>query len=181
VRIARKKVSDFPFNGHRGLAIQTRAMGSDPAAGARVAKATCDRLRTVVRRGSMPWTRGLQKTETASRGQIAERLKWLSKRRIWATAVIVTVLASLPLYVLFVVSAIADVDERSTAEALRYLAFAQIPIALVAFAVAGRVMPSIELAETTPGRRMLALLGKSGLVSVVTGVGAALAKSRLGL
>lgn len=181
VQIARRKVREAPFGNRRGVVIRAWSCKGDQKARGDAAAAMCDRLRVAVRRGSMPWTRGLKETETEPLKEIAQRLKWLEYRRTYATFAIVLAIASIPFYVLLAVVAFTEVDERSVSEVLTYVIFAQVPIGVVAFFVARLVMPPIDLAELTPGRRYLQLIGKSGLLTVVAGLAVALAKDQFGM
>ncbi len=179
VHMARKKVKAPPFCGNRGVVIKTWARGGDVAASKR-AREVCDRMRVTVKRGSMPWTRGLKRTELSSPSGVREELALLDRRRSLVTMMLVTILASMPYYMFVLASLLGVLNTKQLDDKLIYLLGAQTLILILGVLLARIVMPPIELAEITPGRRMLRLVGRSGLVTVLTGLLLAFLKTKAG-
>jgi hypothetical protein len=179
VLMARKRDSSFPFLNTRGLVVQAWVEGDDDGA-IEKAQAMCEELRVTLRRGSLPWTRGLKQTETSPRTSIAELLGGLGRRRTMTTMLIVTFLASLPFYAFFTLLSLDLIKVNDLDGVVIYLLVAQTLILVVGLPAARIVMPPIELAEITPGRRMARLIGRSGLVTVLAGLALAFVKAKAG-
>lgn len=181
VLMARKKVAGFPFGDTRGLVIQAWARSADSDAACEAAEAICDQLRVTLRRGSLPWTRGLRETETTSRDGIKSSLSWLNHRRTLMTMTIVVILASVPFYAILAILSLDVVEIKDVDGAVTAAVAAQVLILAIGLPAARFVMPSIEVAELTPGRRMARLLGRSGLVTGLAGLLLAFLKGKAGL
>jgi hypothetical protein len=162
VLIARKRIYEPPFNGTWGVVVQAHAGGGRGSAKLEEAKAMCDRLRIVLRRGSLPWTLGLRATETAPRNTIEHKLQTLGSFRANMTKGFVTMSASMP----FWLSALLLPDGRDTeGDRLPYLTAVQLLIIFWGPLLASRILPAIEINELSPARRMLRLVGRSGILS----------------
>ncbi len=176
VSIARKRIYEAPFSGTRGVVIQARAGG----AGAKLEDATamCDRLRIAVRRGSLPWTRGLRAAETGPRRGIEDKLQREGSFRANMTKAFVTMSASLP----FWLSALLLPDgQESEGERLPYLTAVQLMIIFWGPLLADRIFPAVEIADSSPARRILLLVGRSGILSAGAGILVAFVQVRAGL
>jgi hypothetical protein len=175
VLIARRKIYEPPFGGAWGVIV--RALARD---GPQEAKTMCDRLRIVARRGCSIWTRGLRKVETAPRITLQQKLLEMDGRRATLTKATVTMLAGTPFLLadLFLAHGPGRAAEKAN---LPYLTGAQLLILFVGPLLGGIVLPPIEVAELSPARRLLRLVGRSGVLSAGVGLLAALARVRLGL
>lgn len=174
VLIARRKIYEPPFGGAWGVIV--RALADDP----KEAKAMCDRLRIVARRGCSIWTRGLRKIETASPTVLQRKLFEMDGRRATLTKATVTLLAAAPFLLADLLLSHGPGKEAEKAT-LPYLTGAQLLILFVGPLLGGVVLPPIEVAELSPARRLLRLIGRSGVLSAGAGLLVALAKVRLGL
>jgi hypothetical protein len=177
VLFARKKLYEPPFGGAWGVVVRARA----GKGGEEEAKAMCDRLRIVARRGCTIWTRGLRKVETAPRLVLQRKLLEMDGRRAVLTKGLVTLLASIPFLVVGLLSSDDLPGKDAEKAAIPYLTGAQMLILFVGPLLGGVILPAIEVAELSPGRRFLRLLGRSGVLSGGAGLLAAFAKGRLGL
>lgn len=92
---------------------------------------------------------------------------------------IVSILVSLPAYVFLL--HVITVSTGAGRAAYTHMGAVQLLVAIPSVALAPVVMPSIEVAELTPGRRMVRLVGRSGLISVAVGLVVAAIKAKLGV
>jgi hypothetical protein len=181
VLMARKPVYEPPFGGSWGVVVQTSASGGAPAQRSERAVAMCDRLRVAVRRGSSRWSRGMRVSQTGPRERIRHRLLTLGGRHKALTHGVVTMLASTPFWLAAGLQSAGVLHDAETKGMLTYLVIAQCLILSFGASLAGMVMPAIEVAEMTPGRRALRLIARSGLLSAASGLIVAFIRVKAGL
>jgi hypothetical protein len=181
VLMARKAAYEPPFGGSWGVVVRARAAGGAPAQRSERALAMCDRLRVAVRRGSSRWTRGLRASEAGSAEEIRQRLFALGGRHKALTHGLVTMLASTPFWLAAGLQSAGVVGDAESKGTVTYLVIAQCLILTFGASLAGMVMPAIEVAETTPGRRALRLIARSGLLSAASGLIVAFIRVKAGL
>ena len=109
--------------------------------------------------------------------------KWRN-RHLWAQLIFAGVTVCLGLATLALVLLLEpgnDFDAKAAAERLGvFFGFVLAFVQLSSFFLATLLYPAIELADRTPGRRILQIVGRSGLLSAAAGVGAAYLKSQVG-
>jgi hypothetical protein len=181
VLMARKAVYEPPFGGSWGVVVQTTVFGGAPGRRSERALAMCDRLRVAVRRGSFQWARGLRVSETGPREGIRQRLFALGGRHKAWTHGAVTMLASTPFWLAAGLQSTGVTHDAESKGTLTYLIIVQCLILTFGGPLAGMVMPAIEVAEMTPGRRALRLIARSGLLSAASGLIVAFIRVRAGL
>jgi hypothetical protein len=179
VLMARKRIYEFPFNGSQGLVIHACALGEGSASPAERAKAICNRVRVAVRRGCSPWSPGLKVSETRPRTQIASHLARVGGARNAITKGFTTMLAALPFAIFAALEGLGVLDQDPGGR-LTYLVIAQCAIVYFGQPLAPLVVPAIEIAEFTPARRALRLIGRSGLLSAASGLLLALIRVKSG-
>lgn len=181
VLMARKAVYEPPFGGSWGVVVRVRASGGTPAQRSERALAMCDRLRVAVRRGGFRWTRGMRKSETGSAEEIRQRLFALGGRHKALTHGLVTMLASTPFWLAGGLQSVGVMSDAESKGTLNYLIIVQCLILTFGAPLTGMVMPAIEVAEMTPGRRALRLIARSGLLSAASGLIVAFIRVKAGL
>jgi hypothetical protein len=181
VLMARRAVYEPPFGGGWGVVVQAKVAGGASAQRGERARAMCDRLRVAVRRGSFRWSRGLRVSETGSREAIAQRLLALGGRHKAFTHAGVTMLASTPFWLAGALHSAGVLHGADSKGSFTYLVIAQCLILTIGGPLAGIVMPAIEVAELTPARRTLRLVGRSVLLSVASGLIVAFLQAKVGL
>jgi hypothetical protein len=180
VLMARKAVYEPPFGGSWGVVVQTKVAGGPPGERSKRAQEMCDRLRVAVRRGSSRWTRGLRVSETGPRDAIAQRLLTLGGRHKALTHAGVTMLAATPFALAAALQSAGVLPDAESKGSLTYLVVAQCLILTFGGPLTGMVMPAIEVAELTPARRALRLIGRSVLLSVASGLIVAFIQAKAG-
>jgi len=180
VRFGRKKPEDAAPSCQKGVAVEISSDGAvNDGAVAEVRSAVAK----VVARGGFEWVRPPTEGPTEEHGSLAETQAGRWREREIATQAI---FAGITLVVLAITAAIffLFVDDGQTASDWEGL----LSIVGVVAAVLGvsqglanwlslQIFPAIEIADVTPGRRLLRLVGGSGLISAGVSVLAAFAKT----
>lgn len=181
ITLARQPLRTGPYAGAKGVVIEVWSSALDADARDATLGRIGEAMRVTVRRGSMPWTRGLTALNMGSNDEISpalKRLMWRRRRNTMALVVLLSVgLLFLPLLVGRVLGAAA-----ATLHDLRTVAFWATPLVIViGLLTSGLIMPAIELADRTPGRRWVSLFARSGVLTVGVGVVTAAVKGKLHL
>lgn len=179
VEFGRKRDEEAAFNCRYGVAVRVTSDGTVDAA-------TVGRVRTevtkVVARGGFEFLKGPTEGPTEERGDLAEALlrRWQERRRYTQL-----VFGGITLAVGMVAQIFGLVfgDDGEIGSGASFALFTVIIVAAVqaiSYPLSMAIFPAIELADVTPGRRMLKVVGRSGLISAAVGIGATVLKAKLG-
>jgi hypothetical protein len=181
VTIARRHVTDSPYCGQKGVVIEVWCADTAANAPEEAIVRIGDAVRTTVRRASVPWTRGLKALDRGPRSTIEQRLKELALRRRRNTVALVVPLAVGPLFLPLLVARVTGASTATLHDLRSVALIATLPVVAIGLLLSGVIMPAIELAERTPGRRWVSLFLRSGVITVVAGVATAAVKGKLNL
>jgi hypothetical protein len=144
-----------------------------------------DSMAKLIARGGFSWGKDPTLGPDNQHPDLGDELKsrW-KKRHFWAQlifAAVTTCLGLATLAAIFILEPGGDFDTDGPPEHL-VLYFGSVLGAVQAFSFffATSLYPAIELADRTPGRRILQIAGRSGLLSAAVGVGAAYLKTKVG-
>lgn len=170
------------FSCDPGVAVKVTSSGvaADP-----VLREVRDSMAKLVARGGFSWGKDPTAGPDDKHPDLQEALKdrW-TQRHFWAQlifAVVTTCLGLATLAVVFILEPGGDFGTDGPPERLGlYFGVVMGVVQASSFFFSTSLYPAIELADRTPGRRILQIIGRSGLLSAAVGVGAAYLKTHLG-
>jgi len=181
VEFGRKKAREqSAFNCPRGVSVRVSSDGTVDGDAVREVRSAVSK---VVERGGFSWVKPPTEGPTRSLPILDHVLASRWRERILATHLLASAAAIAIVLAVFIASLLIPDDDSLADELASSFWFALVVSFLVqglSHPVSMRVFPPIEVADTTPGRRMIKVIGGSGVISAAVGLGAAYLKSQIG-